>query len=205
MDKMKRLTELGTATVYEASGREGLIDMPLHQILPGSRVAGPACTVQMGQDDNIMAHACIEHIRPGEIVVLAMPEANATALIGDLLVTQMQVAGAAGVILNGALRDVEECRALGLPIWSAFIRVRGMTKKRVGQINVPVIMGGAKINAGDIVLMDTDGAVSIQAERLDEVLAAAEARFADEEEKRARFLAGERSFDSGDLRAIVAG
>ena len=62
-DELKRLGELGVATVYEASGREGLIDVPLIQLLPGTRVAGPALTVLCGQDDNLMVHAAIEHIQ----------------------------------------------------------------------------------------------------------------------------------------------
>jgi 4-hydroxy-4-methyl-2-oxoglutarate aldolase len=63
-DKLSRLRELGVATVYEASGREGLIDIPLVQLLPGSRIAGPARTALCGQDDNLMAHAVIEQVQP---------------------------------------------------------------------------------------------------------------------------------------------
>ncbi|MCB9430995.1 MAG: hypothetical protein H6668_03340 [Ardenticatenaceae bacterium] len=100
---MARLAELGTATVYEASGRQGLIDLALIQVVAKSRVAGKARTVLCGQGDNTMVHACIGHIQPGEIVVLAQPESQASALIGDMLVTQMMVAGAAGVLLNGSV------------------------------------------------------------------------------------------------------
>ncbi|MCB0014964.1 MAG: hypothetical protein KDE34_23775, partial [Anaerolineales bacterium] len=149
--KIARLAELGTATVYEASGREGLIDLPLIQVVPKSRVAGPARTVLCGQGDNIMVHACIEHIQPGEIVVLAQPESQAAALLGDMLVTQMQVAGAAGILLNGSVRDFEELVELGLPIWTQFVRVRGATKELVGRLNVPVALGGNIIYPGDIV------------------------------------------------------
>jgi 4-hydroxy-4-methyl-2-oxoglutarate aldolase len=66
-DELKRLGELGVATVYEASGQEGLIDVPLIQLLPGSRVAGPARIVLCGQDDNLMVHAVIEQIQPGDV------------------------------------------------------------------------------------------------------------------------------------------
>ena len=53
------LARLGTATVYEAGGRRGLIDAPLHQVVPGSRAAGPARTVRCGQGDNLMVHAAM--------------------------------------------------------------------------------------------------------------------------------------------------
>ena len=55
---------LGSATVYEAAGREGLVDAPLIQVVPGSRAAGPARTVRCGQDDNLMVHAVMARSSP---------------------------------------------------------------------------------------------------------------------------------------------
>lgn len=204
-EKIARLAELGTATVYEASGRQGLIDLPLIQVIAKSRVAGKARTVLCGQGDNLMVHACIEQIQPGEIVVMAQPESQASALIGDLLVTQMLVANAAGVLSNGSVRDVEELEELGLPIWTQFVRVRGATKTEPGQLNVPVGMGGTIIHPGDIVVMDADGAITVRPSRLDEVLEKAEARAAKEEADRVRFNNGERSYDTPGWREIVEG
>ena len=150
-----------------------------------------------------MVHACIEHIQPGEIVVLAQPTSQASALIGDLLVTQMQVAGAAGVLLNGAVRDVEELRELGLPIWTEFIRVRGATKTNFGRLNCPVTLGGTIIYPDDIVIMDADGAITVQPNRLDEILTLSEARAAKEEDDRIHFQNGERSYDRYGWREDV--
>jgi 4-hydroxy-4-methyl-2-oxoglutarate aldolase len=112
-----RLAELGVATVYEASGRDGLIDIPLIQIVPKSLVAGPARTVLCGQDDNLMVHAAIEQIQPGEVLVLTMPEPAPVALIGDLLATQVKVRQAAGILVDASVRDVSELVELELPIW----------------------------------------------------------------------------------------
>ena len=80
-EQLQRLGELGVATVYEASGREGLIDVPLIQLIPGNRVAGPARTVLCGQDDNLMVHAVIEQIQSGDVVVLSMPDPAPVALV----------------------------------------------------------------------------------------------------------------------------
>lgn len=201
--QLARLAELGVATVYEASGREGLIDIPLKQLLPGSRVAGPARTVLCGQDDNLMVHASIEQIQPGEVLVLTMPEAAPVALIGDLLATQIKVHGAAAVLVNAAVRDVTELVELGLPIWTHFIRVKGATKTEVGQLNVLVMVGGTGINPGDIVVLDADGAVCVKRERLEEVLAKAEARLEKEAQLRVKLEAGQMSYDLHGLRAYV--
>lgn len=194
-EKIARLQELGVATVYEAAGRTGLIDTELHQLLEGSKVAGPARTVACSQSDNLMVHACVEHIQKGDVVVLVMPEPEAIGLIGDLLVTQIQLKGAVGILMNGAVRDVDELKDLGLPVWSQFIRAKGTTKTTVGDLNVPVTMGGTTINPGDIIVMDSDGATCVPQEKLEEVLENSEARLEREETMRAKLLKGETSYD----------
>src|SRR5690242_17252131 len=112
----QEFARLGVATTYEASGREGLVDIPLHQIVPGSRVAGPARTVLCGQGDNLMMHAVLATVQPGDVVVLTMPEPAPVALVGDLLATQARAQKIAGLLIDASVRDVEELRALGLPI-----------------------------------------------------------------------------------------
>lgn len=202
-EKVRSLSELGTATVYEASGRMGLIDLPFIRVVKGSRAAGQARTVLCGQDDNLMVHACVEHIQPGDVVVLAMPEPAPVALVGDLLATQMKAHGAAAILTNSAVRDFEELQELGLPIWTRFVRVRGATKSKVGQLNVPVTMGGTVIHPGDILILDADGAVSVGAGQLETVLEKAEARAAKEEALRPRYASGMRSYDLHGFREYV--
>ena len=198
-----RLSELGVATVYEASGREGLIDIPLIQLIPNSRVAGPARTALCGQDDNLMAHAVIEHIQPGEVLVLSMPEPSPVALVGELLATQVKVRGAAGILVDGSVRDVSELIELGLPVWGHFIRVRGATKTKIGELNRTVTVGGTDIAPGDIVVMDGDGGVRVKRGRVEEVLKASEERLAREDALRKKLLAGQISYDLHGLRDYV--
>lgn len=198
-----RLSELGVATVYEASGREGLIDIPLIQIIPDSRVAGPARTALCGQDDNLMAHAIIEQIQPGEVLVLSMPEPTPVALIGELLATQVKVRGAAGILVDASVRDVNELVELGLPIWSHFIRVRGATKTKIGELNTKVSVGGAEIAAGDILVLDADGGVCVRREHVGAILKASEERLAKENALREKLLAGQISYDLHGLRDYV--
>ena len=204
-NSITRLRKLGVATVYEASGREGLIDLPLIQIIPNSRVAGSARTVLCGQDDNLMVHAVIEQIQPGEVLVLSMPEPAPVALIGELLATQVKVRGAAGILVDASVRDVNELIELGLPIWSHFIRVRGATKTKIGELNGMVTVGGTQISPGDIVVLDADGGVCVKRARVDEVLKASEERLAKEDVLREKLLAGEMSYDLHGLRDYVEG
>lgn len=195
----------GVATVYEAAGRSGLIDVPLIQVAPGSRVAGPARTVRCGQDDNLMVHAVLDQVQPGEVLVLTMPEPAPVALVGELLATQMQVHQVAAVLVDASVRDVEELRELGLPIWARWVRVRGATKTKVGFINEPVIVGGATIASGDIVVLDADGAAVVPAQQAAQVLEASQARQEREANLRKKLQAGALSYDLHGLRPLVEG
>jgi 4-hydroxy-4-methyl-2-oxoglutarate aldolase len=197
------LARLGTATVYEASGREGLVDLDLQRIVPGSRAAGPARPVLCGQGDNLMVHAAIAHAQPGDVLVLTMPDPAPVAMVGDLLATQAKAQGVAALLIDGSVRDVEELVDIGLPIWARWIRVRGATKDVPGTLDEPVVVGGQRIAAGDIVVLDGDGAAVVAAARAEEVLAAARDREDRERVKRAKLQAGELSYDLDNLRERV--
>ena len=194
---------LGVSTVYEAAGQQGLIDVPLIQVVPGSRAAGPARTVRCGQDDNLMVHAVMDQARPGEVLVVTMPEPRPVALVGELLAEQARVREVAGLLVDAAVRDAEELARLGLPIWSRFVRATGATKKGVGSVGEPVTVGGARINHGDMVVMDADGAVVVPAARRDEVAVAAQARAMRESALREQLRAGQLTYDLNDLRRLV--
>jgi 4-hydroxy-4-methyl-2-oxoglutarate aldolase len=202
-DAFAALAELGTATVHEAAGRAPLVDVPLIQVVPGSRAAGPARTVRCGQDDNLMVHAAVAEALPGEVLVLTMPEPSPVALVGELIATQAKGRGVAALLVDAAVRDLEELRELGLPVWARFVRVRGAEKRARGTIGEPVEVGGATIRAGDAVVLDADGAVVVEQERVEAVLAAARDRAAREREKRAKLQAGELSYDLDGLRQLV--
>lgn len=201
--EMQQFAHYGVATVYEAAGRTGLIDIPLAQIIPGSRVAGPARTVTCGQGDNLMVHAVLDQVQAGEVLVLTMPEPAPVALVGELLATQALVRRVAALLVDASVRDTEELRTLGLPIWARWIRVRGATKTSVGSINQPVRVGEATIVPGDIVVLDADGAVVVAAERAEQVLHASREREARETALRGKLQQGQLSYDLHGLRALV--
>ena len=150
-----------------------------------------------------MVHAIIEQIQPGDVLILTMPEPAPIALIGELLATQVKVRQAAGILVDASVRDVNELLELGLPIWTRFIRVRGATKTKIGELNTTVTVGGTQIAAGDIVVLDTDGGVCVRRERVDEVLKASEERLAKENALRKKLLAGQMSYDLHGLRDVV--
>jgi 4-hydroxy-4-methyl-2-oxoglutarate aldolase len=203
LDIHDELAQLGSATVYEAGGRRGYVDADLVQVVRGSRVCGPARTVSCGQDDNLMVHAAMAAVQPGEVLVLTMPEPRPVALVGDLLATQARAQGAAAILVDAAVRDVEELAELGLPIWARWVRVKGAGKDLAGAIGEPVSVGGATIRTGDLLVLDADGVAVVEHERVEEVLEASRQRLERERVKREKLRAGELSYDLDGLRERV--
>ena len=199
------LAGLGVATIHEAAGRTGIIDVPLTQIVAGSRVAGPARIALCAPGDNTMVHAVVAHASPGDVLVLTSAVPATVALVGELLATQAQARGVAGILVDGAVRDLDELAAIGLPIWTRFVRAQGATKGVAGKLDVPVVVGGAEIRPGDLVVMDCDGAMVLPSERIAEVLPLALERAEHERAMRERYASGELSYDLQGLRDIVDG
>ena len=196
---------LGVATVHEAAGRTGIVDIALTQIVPGSRAAGPARTALCANGDNTMVHAAIAHANPGDVLVLTSVEPAPVALVGELLATQAQAQGVAAILVDGAVRDLEELMAIGLPIWTRFVRAQGATKGEVGKLDVPVVIGSTEIRPGDLVVLDCDGAMALPSAQVDEVLPIALERAERERAMRERYASGELSYDLHGLRDIVEG
>ena len=205
MTDYAELAALGVATVHEAAGRTGIVDLPLTRVVPGSRAAGPARTALCAPGDNTMVHALVAHARPGDVLVLTSAEPAPVAFVGDLLATQARAQGVAAVLVDGAVRDLDELADLGLPIWTRFVRAQGATKGEVGKLDVPVVVGGVEIRPGDLVVMDGDGAVVVPTDRVEAVLSAARERADKETAARPRYRDGELSYDLQGLRALVEG
>ncbi len=205
MTDYAELAALGVATVHEAAGRTGIVDLPLIRVVPGSSAAGPARTALCAPGDNTMVHALVAHARPGDVLVLTSAEAAPVAFVGDLLATQARAQGVAAMLVDGAVRDLDELADLGLPIWTRFVRAQGATKGEIGELDVPVVVGGVEIRPGDLVVMDGDGAVVVPAGRVEAVLPAARERADRESAVRQRYRDGELSYDLQGLRALVEG
>jgi 4-hydroxy-4-methyl-2-oxoglutarate aldolase len=139
-------------------------------------------------------------VQPGEVLVLTMPEPRPVALIGELLATQAREHGAAAMLVDASVRDLEDLREMGLPIWARWVRVHGAAKDVMGTIGEPVEVGGATIRQGDAVVLDLDGVAVVEAERIDEVLEASRGRAERERVKRARLEDGALSWEIDGLR-----
>lgn len=151
----------GVASVHEAIGRRGYVGPSVICRLPGARVAGAAVTVLSHPGDNLMIHAAITVSKPGDIIVVAHTSPSAHGEFGDLLATSMQAHGIRAFVTDAGIRDIADVRALGFPVWSRHVSCHGTLKAAPGSVNVPIPIGDAIVNPGDVVCADDDGVVVV--------------------------------------------
>jgi 4-hydroxy-4-methyl-2-oxoglutarate aldolase len=199
-DLINRLGQCGVATVHEAMGRRGLLDASIRPIFAGARAAGSAVTVMCAPADNLMIHAAIAVVRPGDVLIVTTFSPSNAGMFGELLGESCRAHGVAGLVIDAGVRDTAQLTALGFPVWSRAIWAQGTTKVVAGSVNLPIVCAGAHVHPGDVIIGDADGVVVVPRADTPSVVAAAEARLAQEAEMRERLRAGELGLDVHGLR-----
>lgn len=194
------LQRAGVATVHEASGRGALLDPGIRPIQAGVTVAGSAVTVLCPAGDNMMIHAAVEVVRPGDVLVVATRSPSTDGMFGELLATSLRARGCAGLIIDAGVRDVADLLEMGFPVWSRAIHASGTVKESPGAVNVPIMFRETRINPGDVVVADDDGVAVVRREDAARVLVAAEVRLERESETRRRLAEGQLGVDFYGLR-----
>jgi regulator of RNase E activity RraA len=162
--------------LHRSSGSVGLT--PYHKPAP---MAGTAVTVRTRGGDNLAILRAFEVCRPGDVMIIDAGGDVTNAVVGGILSFYAATIGTAGMVIDGAIRDVAEIRERTYPLYARGVNHRGPYKDGPGAINVPVSVGGMVVRPGDIVCGDQDGLVAFDPVLADQVIETALAQHAKEE------------------------
>ncbi|MGL4188559.1 MAG: RraA family protein [Sphaerotilus sulfidivorans] len=164
-DVVAQAAGFASSILADVAGRRGALHGRIAPLAPSMRFAGPALTVEVRPGDNLMIHAALALARPGDVIVVDGKGDLSSALMGEIMSQQAVALGVVAVVIDGAVRDAEAIRALGLPMFAAGLNPNGPTKSVAGRLNHPVSVGGVTVRAGDLVVGDADGVTVVEREK----------------------------------------
>ena len=167
---LTRFRGLASSNVADAMGRFNFMDAGIRS-RSGFPLAGAAVTVNCRPADNLMVHKALQVAEPGEIVVVSTCGNTASAVFGELMCHTAAAKGLGGIVVDGAVRDVDGITQLGFAAFSRSVSPGACDKDGPGEINVPISCGGTVVMPGDIIVGDADGVAVVPRERAEEVLA----------------------------------
>jgi 3-hexulose-6-phosphate synthase/6-phospho-3-hexuloisomerase len=160
--------QCSTSNVSDAMHRKGAMDPGIQARQQGKRIAGRAVTVFTADGDWAKPVEAIEQAQPGDVLVIDA-RGGPTAMWGELASHSCRVRGVAGVVIDGAIRDIDDVRAMGFPAWSRHVVPNAGEPKGFGEIGAEVRCGGQAVRAGDWVIADDMGVVVVPQEEAQEI------------------------------------
>ena len=175
-ESVERFVQFDPATLYEAAGRKGMVDPAIRPAWHGAKVCGRAATVQCPPCDNLMLHIAVASARPGVVIVATVGGYLLAGAWGEILTEAARARGIAGLVIDGAVRDIDAIEAVRFPVFSRGLAIGSCTKEKLGQLDTPIELGGSTVRSGDLIFGNADGLVIVEQDRIDEVYEAAAAR-----------------------------
>lgn len=163
------LRELPVATVSDVLGPGHVLHARVKPLAPGMRILGPAYPLRLPPADNLGMHAAVKDARPGDVIVADQQGAALGAPVGEIMACAARQQGLAGIVLDGAVRDVAKLRASAWPVFAAGVHAQQCRKDGPAWLKLPMTCAGVNVSPGDIVLGDDDGVVVIPAARAESV------------------------------------
>ena len=187
---VRNASAYAASILADVAGRRGALDGRIAPLAPSMRICGPAFTVEVRAGDNLMIHAAMALAQPGDVLVIDGKGDTTCALMGSIMLNACKVLQLGGVVIDAAIRDTEELRELGFPVFAVGASPNGPTKFVPGRINWPISCGGIAISPGDLIVGDADGVVAIEREKAGSLFELAARKVADERARIADIVAG---------------
>ena len=187
---VEEASQYPSSILADVAGRRGALSGRLAPLSPTMKFAGPALTVEVRPGDNLMIHAALAIAKPGDVIIVDGKGDLSSALMGEIMCQQAAKIGVAGVVIDGAVRDAEAIRALGLPMYAAGLNPNGPTKFVPGRLNHPISVGGVSVQPGDLVVGDGDGVTVIERAKAESMLPLAAEKVAAETKRIAEIRSG---------------
>ncbi len=201
-----RLAKLPTANISDAMAKAGVMHHAVKPLWPGLRACGPAFT--SSAIDLTVKKLALSLVAPGDVFVLAARGVCEYSCMGELASNILRWRGAAGAIVDGAVRDAAGIREAGLPVFARAVTPHNYHYPfglEHGSVNVPVVCAGVTVTPGDVIVAADDGVIVVPRELAPEVATAAEAIFAGENMARQRIHAGQAPFSALEAELRAAG
>lgn len=186
-----------SSTLHEALGRIGALPSSIKPVAPAMRICGPAVVVHSPGGDNLWLHRALYIAQPGDVLVVHVSGQPDFGYWGEIMSTAAVERELGGLVIDGCVRDADQLEALGFPVFSSGLSIRGTGKDHQarGWINHPVRLGDVVVEPGDLIVGDRDGVVAVPRARVEEGLSASAAREAKERSVMQRLRAGERTLE----------
>ncbi len=153
-----------TGNVGDCIGRAAAMHFRVKPLAKGMKMVGPALTVKTAPTDNLMIHKALALAKPGDVIVIDGGGEISWGLLGFLMVSTARKIGVAGIVVDGAVRDVEEISRVGFPIFAVGASPNGPFKEGPGEVNFSIQCAGQLVKPGDVIVADDDGVVVVPQE-----------------------------------------
>jgi 4-hydroxy-4-methyl-2-oxoglutarate aldolase len=165
------LREFDTTQIADCGGPVAIVGPPLRHLAGGAQLCGPAVTVWTRPGDILYVLKATDLIKPGDVLVIDGGGRPDAAVIGDIAGGALAGLGCDGMVVDGAVRDLDGLNRVGLPTFAAGAHPATGSNQGPGAINVVVQCGGVTVRPGDVVRGDASGLVVVPKEHLAPVLA----------------------------------
>jgi len=170
----REMAGMSTATISDALFRMGhknrTMKPRIKPVDPSMRLFGPALTVHAYPGGTWASSLALKNVQEGEVIVMDVGGFVNNIMWGEIFSHMAAVAGCAGAVIDGSIRDIEGVMEIGFPLFAAGISPQAGTGDKLGEIDIPVSCGGIVVHPGDYVYGDRLGVVVVPPEMVEETL-----------------------------------